>query len=92
MKIRDVAREAKVPVLQAPPLARALYAHGELDREIPHALFSAVAQVLAHVFQLRAALAGRAPWPADLPAIAVPPELDPHHPQNQPRPSTAEPA
>jgi flagellar biosynthetic protein FlhB len=79
LKIRDIAREAKVPVLQAPPLARALYAHGELDREIPYALYSAVAQVLAHVFQLRAALSGRAPWPADLPAIAVPPELDPHH-------------
>ncbi len=79
LKIRDIARDAKVPVLQAPPLARALYAHGEVDREIPYALYSAVAQVLAHVFQLRAALSGRAPWPADLPAIAVPPELDPHH-------------
>lgn len=90
LKIRDVAREAEVPVLQAAPLARALYAHGELDREIPFALYSAVAQVLAHVFQLRAALAGRAPWPAELPAIAVPPELDPHHPQA--RPATAEPA
>ena len=90
LKIRDVAREAKVPVLQAPPLARALYAHGEIDREIPYALFSAVAQVLAHVFQLRAALAGRAPWPADLPAIPVPPELDPHHPHHQIRPAAAD--
>jgi len=90
LKIRDLARESQVPVLQAPPLARALYAHGELDREIPYALYSAVAQVLAHVFQLRAALAGRAPWPADLAAIAVPPELDPHNPQGQP--ATAEPA
>ncbi len=79
MKIRDIAREAKVPVLQAPPLARALYAHGEVDREIPFALYSAVAQVLAHVFQLRAALAGKAPWPADLAPIVVPPELDPHN-------------
>ena len=41
MKIRDVARDAKVPVLQAPPLARALYAHAEIDREIPAALFGA---------------------------------------------------
>jgi flagellar biosynthetic protein FlhB len=90
LKIRDIARESKVPVLQAPPLARALYAHGELDREIPYALYSAVAQVLAHVFQLRAALAGRAPWPADLPVIPVPPELDPHNPKAQP--ATAEPA
>ena len=32
LRIRDIAREAKVPVLEAPPLARALYAHAELDR------------------------------------------------------------
>jgi flagellar biosynthetic protein FlhB len=79
LKIRDIAREAKVPVLEAPPLARALYAHGELDREIPFALYSAVAQVLAYVFQLRAAMSGRGPWPTGLPDITVPPELDPHH-------------
>jgi flagellar biosynthetic protein FlhB len=79
LKIRDIAREAKVPVLEAPPLARALYAHGELDREIPFALYSAVAQVLAYVFQLRAAMSGRGPWPTALPAITVPPELDPHN-------------
>ena len=36
-----------VPVLEAPPLARALYAHVELDGEMPAALFAAVAQVLA---------------------------------------------
>jgi flagellar biosynthesis protein FlhB len=79
MKIRDVAKEAKVPVLQAPALARALYAHAELDREIPAALFAAVAQVLAYVYQLRAALAGRGPAPGELPALNVPVELDPHH-------------
>ncbi|MEY4752549.1 MAG: hypothetical protein RJA44_224 [Pseudomonadota bacterium] len=80
-KIRELAREAQVPVLEAPPLARALYAHSELDREIPLALYSAVAQVLAYVFQLRAALVGRAPMPGALPEISVPPELDPHHPK-----------
>lgn len=86
-KIRDLAKDHKVPVLQAPPLARALYAHAEIDREIPLALYSAVAQVLAHVFQLRAAMAGRGPMPADLADIAVPPELDPHN-----DPVVAEPA
>ncbi len=80
LRIRDVARDAKVPVLTAPPLARALYAHGELDREIPLALYSAVAQVLAYVFQLRSALIGKAPMPADLASVPVPPELDPHNP------------
>ena len=77
LKIRDIARDHKVPVLQAPPLARALYTHGEVDREIPARLFSAVAQVLAYVYQLRAAMAGRAGMPQDLPPIAVPVDLDP---------------
>ncbi len=79
MRIRDAANEHKVPVLQAPPLARALYAHAQIDREIPAALFAAVAQVLAYVYQLRAALGGKAPMPQSLPALAVPAELDPHH-------------
>lgn len=76
-RIRDAARAAKVPVLQAPPLARALYAHAEVDREIPAALFSAVAQVLAWVYQLRAASRGQGVAPAELPPLTVPPELDP---------------
>ena len=77
MRIRDIARDNKVPVLQAAPLARALYTHTELDAEIPARLFAAVAQVLAHVFQLRAAMAGRGAMPKDLPAINVPADLDP---------------
>jgi len=78
MKIRDLARDAKVPVLRSPPLARALYAHVEIDREVPTALFAAVAQVLAYVYQLRAALAGRAPMPQAVPEPALPPGFDPH--------------
>jgi len=83
MAIRDLATTSKVPVLQAPVLARALYAHAELDREIPAALFAAVAQVLAYVYQLRAAMSGRMPMPGDLPELNVPPELDPHHQDTQ---------
>jgi flagellar biosynthetic protein FlhB len=74
MKIRDIAREAKVPVLQAPPLARALYAHVEVDQEVPAALFAAVAQVLAWVYQLRRSPAQA---PSEPPQVQVPPELDP---------------
>ncbi|MEI6026895.1 MAG: flagellar biosynthesis protein FlhB [Betaproteobacteria bacterium] len=85
-RIRDAARAAQVPVLEAPPLARALYAHAELDRQIPAALFSAVAQVLAWVFQLRAAMAGKGRAPGDLPDLQVPPELDP---KNQPAVTSA---
>ena len=76
-RIRDAARGAQVPVLEAPALARALYAHAEVDREIPAALFSAVAQVLAWVYQLRNAMVGKGRAPGDLPDLHVPPELDP---------------
>ena len=77
LKIRDVAREAGVPVLQNPPLARALFAHSELDEEIPTALFNAVAQVLAWVFQLRHAGVQKSALLAKPPQPVVPPELDP---------------
>jgi flagellar biosynthetic protein FlhB len=77
MKIRDLAREHKVPVLQAPPLARALYAHAELDQEIPARLFGAVAQVLAWVYQLRDAMASGRFVVGDAPVPEVPADLDP---------------
>ena len=51
-KIRSVGAEHGVPLLEAPPLARALYHHAEIDREIPSTLYSAVAEVLAYVYQL----------------------------------------
>ena len=76
MRIRDAARAAGVPVLQAPPLARALYAHAEVDAEVPAALFAAVAQVLAWVFHLRQAMDGGRSGAAP-PQPEVPPELDP---------------
>jgi flagellar biosynthetic protein FlhB len=79
-KIRDAAQGAKVPVLQAPPLARALYKHAEIDQEIPAALFSAVAQVLAWVFQLRAAMAAGRPMTTPQPEVQVPDGMDPLHP------------
>jgi flagellar biosynthetic protein FlhB len=77
LKIRDVARDAKVPVLEAPPLARALYAHCDVDQEVPARLFAAVAQVLAWVYGLRdAAAAGRAHL-APTPVPQVPEDMDP---------------
>jgi flagellar biosynthetic protein FlhB len=54
-RIREIAQENEVEIFEAPPLARALYAQGELKKEIPGQLFFAVAQVLAFVFQLRTA-------------------------------------
>lgn len=52
-RIRELGAENGVPILRTPPLARALYKHAELDQEIPTALFAAVAEVLAYVYQLR---------------------------------------
>ena len=90
MRIRDAAKGAAVPVLQAPPLARALYAHAEIDREIPAQLFAAVAQVLAWVYQLRAAVAAGRPMNAPMPDLHVPPELDPANDAND-KPTEAAP-
>ena len=77
LKIRDIAKHHSIPVLQSPMLARALYANAELDQDIPSALYTAVAQVLAYVYRLRAAMRGDGPMPGDVPQPAVPPELDP---------------
>jgi len=77
LAIRELGAQYKVPVLEAPPLARALYAHGEIDAEIPAQLYGVVAQVLAWVFQLRRHRLGEGQLP-DLPAaLEVPAELDP---------------
>ncbi|PXX46519.1 flagellar biosynthesis protein FlhB [Undibacterium pigrum] len=81
-KIRELAKEHKIPLLEAPPLARALYKHTDLGDEIPEALYAAVAEVLAYVYQLRSYTKGggnRPEKPNDLP---VPPELDPNNQAN----------
>ena len=77
MKIRDIAKSHDIPVIQSPMLARALYAHAEIDQPIPSQLFTAVAQILAYVYRLKAAIAGRGAWPQTVPEPAVPAELDP---------------
>ena len=77
MKIRDVAKHHSIPVLQSPMLARALYANSELDQDIPSSLYTAVAQVLAYVYKLRAALRGEGPMPGELNQPFVSPDLDP---------------
>ncbi len=52
LRIRALAEEHKIPVLEAPPLTRALYRHTQLGQEIPAELYSAVAEVLAWAYQL----------------------------------------
>jgi flagellar biosynthesis protein FlhB len=71
--IRSIGVEHRVPVFEAPPLARALFYGAEIDQEIPEGLYLAVAQVLAYIMQLRDPRPGATPTPpGDLP---IPPEL-----------------
>jgi flagellar biosynthetic protein FlhB len=79
-KIRELAKEHNVAVLEAPPLARALYTHAEIGDQIPEALYTAVAEVLAYVFQLRAFRKGDAQRPDVPKQIEVPATLDPLNP------------
>lgn len=69
-RIREVAREHGVPMVSAPPLARAIFRHVDIGRQIPHALFVAVAQVLTYVWQLKVARRQGQPPPP-------PPAVDP---------------
>jgi flagellar biosynthetic protein FlhB len=76
-RIREEAGNHHVPILEAPPLARALYRHTELEQEIPVALYTAVAEVLAYVYQLKryqTAGGDRPEVPVDL---SVPADMDP---------------
>jgi len=80
-RIREIAAEAGVPLLEAPPLARALYQHVDLGQEIPAALYTAVARVLAYIFQLKRHAQGLAPRPSEPTDIEVPQGLDPLEPR-----------
>ena len=71
-RIKELARENRVPIVEAPPLARALHRHAEVGETIPAALFTAVAQVLAYVYQLNKSMNPVLPDRWD-----VPPKMDP---------------
>ncbi len=75
-RIRELGEENNVPILRTPPLARALYRHAELDQEIPAALFAAVAEVLAYVYQLRSYNDGTGAMPQKPEMIEVPEGMD----------------
>ncbi|GGP38500.1 flagellar biosynthesis protein FlhB [Shewanella algicola] len=66
-KIREIAREHNVAIVSAPPLARAIYHTTKIDQQVPEGLFTAVAQVLAYVFQLRQYQKGKGRRPKSIP-------------------------
>ncbi len=71
-QIRNSALGADVPLVAAPPLARALFYSTELNEEIPSGLFLAVAQILAYVFQLKAATENNSEKPIAPKDIEIP--------------------
>ncbi|MBU0639915.1 MAG: flagellar biosynthesis protein FlhB [Planctomycetes bacterium] len=58
LHIRQVAQQHGVPIVQRPPLARALYASADVGDEVPPQFYRAVAEVLAYVYQLTGRAAG----------------------------------
>ncbi len=79
-KIRELAAENNVPVIELPPLARALHHHVEVGAGVPASLYTAVAEVMAYIYQLNAFMAqsARGLLPPTPPvAVAVPEGLDP---------------
>lgn len=79
-KIRELASENNVPVLELPPLARALHRHVEIGEAVPSSLYTAVAEVMAYIYQLNQFMArggGNLLPPVAPAAVTVPAELDP---------------
>jgi len=85
-KIREMGALHKVTLMEAPALARALYKHTDIDDEIPERLYSAVAEVLAYVYQLRAYRKGEGEYPDRPTRLKVPDEMDPLNPASQQKP------
>lgn len=75
LKIREIAGEHKIQILESAALARSIYYSTELEEEIPAGLYLAVAQVLAYVFQVRQYRAGRGKAPEPLKDVPIPPDL-----------------
>lgn len=75
LKIREIANEHKIQVLESPALARSIYYSTELEQEIPAGLYLAVAQVLAYVYQIRQYRAGKGKPPEPLKDLPIPPDL-----------------
>jgi flagellar biosynthesis protein FlhB len=74
-RIKELGAEHAVPMLEAPPLARALYKHADIDSEIPSALYNAVAEVLAYVYQLASWRQAGGGYPVPPRNLAVPDEF-----------------
>jgi flagellar biosynthetic protein FlhB len=59
LKIREIATNNNIPIVEDRVLARVLYSTIELGSEVPPKLYQAVAKVLSYVYQLRSVVAGK---------------------------------
>ncbi len=75
MQIRKVAIANDVAIIEAPPLARAIYHTTEIDSEVPDGLYLAVAQVLAYIFQLKSFNQGKGARPKPIKDLPIPENL-----------------
>ena len=84
LQIREIAEENDVPIVENPPLARALYAGVEIDREIPPEHYKAVAEIIGYVFRLKGKIRPRAAGAVieltamDMPYDSAPRSVDRH--------------
>ena len=75
LKIREIAVQHNIQLLESPALARSIYYSTEMEEEIPAGLYLAVAQVLAYVYQIRQHQAGKGKPPEPLKDLPIPPDL-----------------
>jgi flagellar biosynthetic protein FlhB len=72
LRIREIGNASKVPIVFSPLLARVLYSTTDVNKQIPHHLFIAVAEVLAYVYRLREAGQRFVGEPIDMTDLDVP--------------------
>lgn len=75
LKIREIAQQHEIQLLESPALARSIFHSTELEQEIPAGLYLAVAQVLAYVYQIRQYRAGKGKRPEPLKDLPIPRDL-----------------
>ena len=88
LRIREIAHDHEILTLESPKLARALYAHAEVDEEIPESLYLAVAEILAYVFQVKNFNGRDGDYPTLHRTVEIPDELDPHLADQNTNPNT----
>ena len=59
LKMREIAKEADIPIIENRPLARAIYAEVDEDHEVPESMYKAVSEIIRYVFKLKGIKTGK---------------------------------